>query len=200
MASNLDSAGNTERDFVTIVSGLPRSGTSMMMGILQAGGIPALIDGVRAADPDNPRGYFEFEAVKRTKQDPSWLLEARGKAVKMVYRLLRDLPDDIEYRVIFMRRDMREIHASQEAMLERNGQTASSMAFAEFAKVFSEEMRRVLSWSAAETNFETLEVDYGEVVSNPRPQLEAIDAFLGGGLEIEAMQGVVEPGLYRKRA
>ena len=95
--------------FLTIVSGLPRSGTSMMMRMLDQGGLPAIIDGVRTADDDNPAGYYEFEAVKQTKEDPSWLENSEGKVVKMVYRLLYDLPTDRTYRVVFMRRKMEEL-------------------------------------------------------------------------------------------
>ena len=101
-----------ERDFVTVVSGAPRSGTSMMMRMLAEGGIPALTDGVRKPDSDNPHGYFEFEPVKRTKDDATWLADARGRAVKMVYELLRDLPADRSYRVVLMRRDLGEMVTS----------------------------------------------------------------------------------------
>ena len=105
---------------IIIVSGLPRSGTSMMMRMLEAGGIPPLIDNLRRPNEDNPGGYYEFEPVKRTKQDPSWLTTAGGKVVKMVYRLLYDLPTGYEYRVIMMRRTLEEVLASQEAMLKRD--------------------------------------------------------------------------------
>jgi hypothetical protein len=189
-----------ERDFLTIVSGLPRSGTSMMMSILRAGGIPVMIDEVRKADEDNPRGYFELEAVKRTKQDASWLTASHGKAVKMVYRLLRELPDQYRYRVVFMQRDLGEIHASQEAMLERLDKKSQSMQRAEFERIFAGELKRILSWTDSKANFETLEVSYAETVASPRPQTEAISTFLGGGLDIDAMQAAVEPTLYRKRA
>jgi len=188
-----------ERDFLTIVSGLPRSGTSMMMSILQAGGIPLMIDEVRKADEDNPRGYFELEAVKKTKQDASWLRASHGKAVKMVYRLLRELPDPYRYRVVFMQRDLGEVHASQETMLERLDKKSQSMQRAEFEQLFAGELKRILSWTDSKANFETLEVSYAETVSNPRPHIEAISAYLGGGLDIDAMQAAVEPTLYRKR-
>ena len=105
--------------FVTLVSGLPRSGTSMMMQMLHAGGIPAVTDNIRLADKDNERGYYELEAVKRTKDDASWLRDAPGKAVKVIYLLLYDLPTDYTYRVIFMNRNLDEVLASQRAMLER---------------------------------------------------------------------------------
>ena len=107
--------------FITIVSGLPRSGTSMMMQVIEAGGIPALTDNPRARDEDNPQGYYEFEPVKQTRDDPSWVPGARGKVVKMVYRLLYDLPGDQDYRVIFMRRNIDEVLTSQKKMLQRSG-------------------------------------------------------------------------------
>src|SRR5579872_1312474 len=110
-----------ERDFVTIVSGLPRSGTSMMLRMLAAGGLPILTDGVRTPDEDNPHGYLEWEGVKSLARDASWVASARGKGVKVIYYWLRDLPRDCRYRVIFMRRDLDEVLASQAAMLERRG-------------------------------------------------------------------------------
>lgn len=106
---------------VTIVTGLPRSGTSMMMRMLEAGGLPVLVDGRRGADIDNPNGYYEFEPVKETRTDASWVEGARGRAVKMVYRLLYDVPAEFRYRVLFMRRDLGEILASQRKMLTRHG-------------------------------------------------------------------------------
>ena len=109
------------RDFVTVVSGAPRSGTSMMMRMLAVGGIAPLTDGVRVPDTDNPHGYYEYEPVKRTKADDSWLGQAAGRAVKMVHLLLRDLPADRSYRVILMRRDLTEMVTSQRRMLERLG-------------------------------------------------------------------------------
>src|SRR5262249_60413780 len=102
-----------------IVSGLPRSGTSLMMQMLESGGVEVVTDNIRAADPDNPRGYFEFERVKKTKEDPSWLPGARGKAVKMVSQLLYDLPRSARYRILFMERDLDETLLSQEKMLRR---------------------------------------------------------------------------------
>jgi len=106
---------------ITVVSGLPRSGTSMMMQMLGAGGLAVLTDGKRGADADNPRGYYEYEAVKSLGQDASWLASAGGKAVKIVSALLIHLPDGFDYRVIFMRRPIAEVLASQRAMLDRLG-------------------------------------------------------------------------------
>src|SRR5713101_7433843 len=109
---------------IIIVSGLPRSGTSLMMQMLDNGGVAVLTDNIRAADTDNPRGYYEFEKVKKIKQDSSWLPETRGKAFKMVSQLLYDLPTSERYRIIFMERDLDEMLISQEKMLKRLNRAA----------------------------------------------------------------------------
>ncbi len=114
-------------NFITVVSGLPRSGTSLMMQMLVAGGLPALTDAVRSPDESNPRGYFEFEPVKRLRTDASWLEQARGRAVKIIHLLLRELPTDgrFQYRVLFLRRPLEEVIASQSAMLARAGKASA---------------------------------------------------------------------------
>src|SRR5215212_2341111 len=121
---------------VTIVTGLPRSGTSMMMQMLAAGGMPVLAAAVRAPDADNPRGYLEFEAAKRTARDAAWVAGAAGKAVKLVHLLLPDLPQEHEYRVLFMRRDMDEVLASQRAMLARLRRTGADLSPERLADLF----------------------------------------------------------------
>src|SRR5512135_2888827 len=123
-------------DWVTIVSGLPRSGTSLMMQMLQAGGLSLLTDQRRTADKHNPRGYFEYEAVKQTGADVSWLEKAGGRAVKVIHLLLRHLPADRQYRVIFMLRDLREVVASQRAMLKDSGRTGALIPDDKLAGVF----------------------------------------------------------------
>src|SRR5713101_3371282 len=110
---------------IIIVSGLPRSGTSLMMQMLENGGVEIVTDNIRAADTDNPRGYYEFEKVKKIKQDASWLPATRGKAFKMVSQLLYDLPTSEQYRIIFMERDLEEVLLSQEKMLQRLGRNAA---------------------------------------------------------------------------
>jgi hypothetical protein len=189
----------TQRDFITIVSGLPRSGTSMMMKMLDAGGIPAITDNLRVADEDNPNGYYEFEAVKKSKQDASWVEGAAGKAVKMVYRLLYDLPPQRKYRVLFMRRNLDEVLASQTVMLERHGQTAPGVDDAKMRQIFVDQLQKVEAWLAGNPDFAVLDVDYNEIQRNPAPQVAAINQFLGGGLNTAAMQQVVDPALYRNR-
>jgi len=135
---------NKDRDFVTIVSGLPRSGTSMMMRMLDKGGLPVLADSIRVADEDNPRGYYEFEPVKKTAEDASWLEDAEGRVVKMVYRLLYDLPSNRRYRVIFMRRHMDEILASQKKMLVRKGMADNVPPDEEIAALFNSQLTQFI--------------------------------------------------------
>lgn len=187
------------KDFVTIVSGLPRSGTSMMMQMLEAGGLAALTDGVRGADSDNPKGYYEFEAVKQTKQDASWLQSAGGKVVKMVYKLLYDLPQDREYRVVFMRRNLDEVLASQKKMLDRLGRAGGSLEDERMKQLFVQQLGEFDRWLAGQGCFKRLDVNYKDAIDNPREQIRRLNEFLGGDLDIEAMAAVIEPTLYRNK-
>lgn len=186
-------------DFITVVSGLPRSGTSLMMQMLRAGGIPPLTDNLRAADEDNPRGYFEFEPVKRLRADRSWLDRARGRAVKIIHLLVRELPRDgqFQYRVILMKRPMEEILASQRVMLERQGKTSADETL--LAKTFHEQLSQLEEWLRARQNFAVLAVHYHDLLESTAPTTEKIDNFLGGGLDIAAMTRAVDPALYRQR-
>lgn len=188
------------REFVTIVSGLPRSGTSMMMRMLEAGGIAALTDDIRKADEDNPRGYYEFEAVKQTRKDDSWLSGAVGKSVKMVHLLLMDLPAGYEYRVLFMRRDLREVIASQDAMLQRQGKQSDGLNEEKMVALFEDQIQRVDQWVRERPHFGILHVNYNMMLATPDEPLGQINEFLGGNLDQAAMRAVVEPKLYRQRA
>jgi hypothetical protein len=171
----------------------------MMMRMLQCGGLPVVVDGVRAADEDNPLGYYEFEAVKRTAADATWLDEARGKAVKLVYRLLYDLPPTCAYRVLFMRRRMEQVLASQRKMLERSGAAVEAVPDQQMARLFQAELAKVQRWLAGQPNFSVLEVDYNGLLAGPGPHIARINAFLGGGLDQAAMCRAVDPSLYRNR-
>ena len=190
----------TSTDIVTIVSGLPRSGTSMMMRMIDAGGIPALTDHVRQPDDDNPRGYFEFEPVKRTKEDPSWLDQATGRVVKMVYRLLYDLPPDRQYRVVFMRRKLQEVIASQDVMLSRRGRGGGGLSKEKLISLFGNQLREFEEWVARQSNFRILYVHYNDTIKQPQATVNAVNEFLGGHLDTAAMLRVIEPDLYRQRA
>ncbi len=192
---------NTDvRDFVTIVSGLPRSGTSMMLRMLAAGGLPILTDGIRGADEDNPHGYLELESVKSLKRDVSWVAGARGKGVKVIYYFLRDLPLDCRYRVLFMRRDLKEVLTSQAAMLKRRGVQDKGPDDARMQRLFESELMEIDTWLASQAAFSVLNVDYATVVRDPQGAAERVDQFLGGGLDIQAMTTGVDPALYRSRA
>jgi hypothetical protein len=188
-----------ERDFVTIVSGLPRSGTSMMLRMLSAGGLPVLTDGVRAADEDNPHGYMEWEAVKSLKRDASWVAAARGKGVKVIYYFLRDLPVDCHYRVIFMRRDIGEVLASQTAMLQRRGISEKGPDDARMKRLFESELQEIDTWLAGQPIFSVLNVEYRAVLEKPQAQAEQVSSFLGGGFDCQAMATKVDRALYRSR-
>jgi hypothetical protein len=185
---------------VTIVSGLPRSGTSMMMKMLEAGGIPPLTDEIRAADSDNPKGYYEFERVKKLdKGDRGWLEEAEGKVVKVISALLKHLPRDFTYKVIFMRRDMQEILASQRRMLIRRGESTDKDSDHEIGELLSRHVSEVETWMNEQPNIEVIYVSYNRMLENPVEEVERVDRFLGRMLDIEEMLAVVDPKLYRQR-
>jgi hypothetical protein len=169
-----------------------------MMRMLEAGGLAVLSDGLRRADADNPRGYLEFEPVKRTRTDTSWLPLAEGKAVKVVHVLLRNLPQGYRYRVIWMHRRIEEVIASQNAMLARRGATRSSLPDGRLASVFLRQLEEVRQSIDRQPNFRRLDVDFNELVADPRPSVERVSTFCGG-LAVEEMLAVVEPGLYRQR-
>jgi hypothetical protein len=190
--------GEGVRDYVTIVAGVPRSGTSVAMQMLAAGGLEPLTDHVRQADEDNPRGYFEYEPVKHTKEDAGWLDAAAGKVVKMVYRLLYDLPEDRAYRVVLMKRDMREAVASQRKMLERLGRPAPPPD-EQMAALLEKEVAACERWLAERANLEVVTVDYNRLVVDPVPAARRLAEFLGPGLDAEAMAAAVDPRLYRNR-
>lgn len=187
-------------EFITVVSGLPRSGTSMMMKMLEAGGIPPVTDELREADEDNPKGYYEFERVKQMDQgDTRWVVEARGKVVKVISALLKHLPQGEQYRVVFVRRNMPEILASQRKMLIRRGEDPDKMDDAQMAMLFEKHLKQIDEWLKAQPNFRVLYVHYSDVLADPRPQIAKINEFLGGNLNIQAMAEAVDPQLYRNR-
>lgn len=187
-------------DHIIVVSGLPRSGTSLMMQMLAAGGVRVLTDDLRTADEANPRGYFEFEPVKRLQIDKSWLSQARGRGLKVIHFLLRELPTDgrFSYRVIFMRRPIEEILASQRVMLERQGKAGADEAA--LAKIYQSQLLQVEEWLAAQPTFSFRSVDYHRALGNPLDVAEEINVFLGGDLDVAAMAGAVDATLYRQKS
>ena len=184
---------------IIIVSGLPRSGTSMAMSMLEAGGIPALTDQVRQADSDNPKGYYEFERVKKLPDgDTDWLADVEGKAVKVIASLIPYLPPNHEYRVLFMRRKIDEILASQSRMLENRGEE-STIKDEEMATLFDKHLLKVRAWMNSQPNLLYLDLDYNTLIENPQPYLHQINQFLDGGLDEEMMIKVIDKSLYRQR-
>ena len=191
-------AGND--GYITVVSGLPRSGTSMMMQMLQAGGTPILTDGVRVADADNPRGYREFEPVKMLSSTQGWVAEAGGKAVKVVHVLLPLLPAEFAYRVILMVRDVREVVASQRAMLQRTGKSGANLSDARLVEIFTMQMERTVAWLAANASCRVLEVSHRACFEDGPGIAANVNRFLGGGLDEARMVGEVDVALYRQKA
>jgi hypothetical protein len=185
--------------FITIVSGLPRSGTSLMMQMLEAGGMELLTDGQRVPDEHNPRGYFEHEGVKHSRNDLSWLDHAAGKAVKVIHLLLLHLPTGRDYRVIFMERDIQEVIASQRAMLKQQGRTGAALSDAKLVEIFESQLTQVRQWLAERANFRILYVNHSGLIRNPLTAAEQINAFLGGHLRTAKMADAVNPALYRQR-
>jgi hypothetical protein len=186
---------------VVIVSGLPRSGTSMMMKVLEAGGLPVLIDGLRTADTDNPEGYYEFERVKELdKGDTAWVAGAQGKVVKVISALLEYLPADYQYRVIFMHRNIEEVLNSQRKMLAHRGEAVDAVNDAEMADLFAKHLSKIKAWLRAQPNFAVLDVDYNAMLQNPAPYIHTINQFIDESLDEEAMVKKINPQLYRNRA
>jgi hypothetical protein len=189
-----------ERDYVVVVSGLPRSGTSMMMKMLEAGGQEILTDNLREADANNPKGYYEFERVKDLKDgDLAWLPDAKGKVVKIVTGLITFLPADYSYKVIFMQRDLTEILSSQKKMLGRLGKGDDNIPDDQMAKIYQEHLKQVKAWLFKQPNMEVLYVNYNAMVAGPLEALHRVNALLGGDMDVSTMAAVVDRELYRER-
>jgi LPS sulfotransferase NodH len=188
-------------DSVIIVSGLPRSGTSMMMKVLAAGGLEVLTDNLRSPDENNPKGYYEFERVKKMPDgDLAWVKEARGKVVKIISALLQYLPLEYNYKIIFMRRNIDEILASQRQMLIRAGKPDSQNGDQQMAELFSKHLRQVEMWLANQPKMEVLYISYNETLRDPSANIARVNQFLDVKLKIPAMEAVIDPNLYRERA
>ena len=185
-------------EFITVVSGLPRSGTSMLMQMLAIAGYPCLTDGVRKANADNPRGYFEYEKVKRLRRDCSWMPEAQGKAVKIIAQLIPFLPPQFSYRVIFVERDINEVLASQRQMLQRQGKSGGSLSDAQLGQIFERQVCEVQQM-LTQRNIPTLNVAYFAALHHPMQIAEKIQVFFGEDLDVCAMAAAVDPNLYRQR-
>lgn len=188
------------QEFITVVSGLPRSGTSMMMKMLEAGGLPPLIDNLRTADDDNPKGYYEFELVKKMPDgDISWVEDAQGKAVKVISALLEHLPTAYTYRVLFMQRKIEEILASQKQMLVRSGKPTDQVSDEQLSEMYGKHLAKVNAWLDEQTNFSVIYLDYNAMLADPTKYARQVNQFLDNSLNPQEMAGVVDPNLYHQR-
>ena len=170
----------------------------MMMKMLEAGGLKTVIDGFREADEDNPKGYYELEAVKRTKQDPSWVKDAQGKVVKVISQLLQDLPSTERYKVIFMRRHLDEVLLSQQKMLVRRDEEDEA-ADGDMKEMFASHVEEVEGWMRAADHLDVLFVSYNRMQSDSDKQIERVLKFLEADLDGEKMATIIDPALYRQR-
>lgn len=185
---------------ITVVSGLPRSVTSMMMKILEAGGLEVMTDDIRTADESNPKGYYEFERVKMLNNgDNAWVPSAQGKVVKVISYLLEYLPSEFNYKVIFMNRDIGEVLSSQRRMLEREGEPDSGVSNEQMSVLYRKHLAKVQSWLSRQKNLEVFYVNYNATLQMPQDTLEMINRFLGGNLNTAAMKQAIDQSLYRER-
>ena len=166
----------------------------MMMHMLERGGLEVVTDGVRVADESNPRGYYEDERVKRLEidSDRSWLMTARGRAIKIISFLLKDLPDTHQYRVIFMHRDLDEIVASQRKMLRAAGTPDDPTADERIAGAYRHHLAAVARLMPGRSCFDVLDVDYANVLDHAREEAERVEAFLTAGLDVSKMAAAVD--------
>jgi hypothetical protein len=185
---------------ITVVSGLPRSGTSLMMQMLSAGGMPALSDGERQADADNPRGYFEWERIKLLPRQPDCIAEAEGKVVKIISQLLFALPAGRDYCVIFMQRPLAEVVASQSEMIRRRGTIGAALPPAALIAGLGAHLNQINAWLKDKPNISVHRVEHQEVLREPLRVAESIQEFLNCPLDVVAMSQQVDTLLYRQRS
>lgn len=186
---------------IIVVSGLPRSGTSMMMQMLEVGGVEILTDSLREADISNPKGYYEFERVKKLKEgDFGWLDDGIGKAVKIISALLVHLPSSHNYEVIFMRRDIQEILRSQKAMLIKDNKPTDKVTDEELTRLYENHLEKTFKWLSEQPNVNVIFVNYNELLADPSENVAKVNAFLGKMLDTQKMSGIIDPNLYRQRS
>ena len=187
------------KPFLIVVSGLPRSGTSMMMRMLEAGGVNLVVDNVRDADDDNPKGYYEDERIKNLKEDNSWLKNLDDKAVKIISLLLYHLPKTKEYKIIFMLRDMKEILLAQKRMLQRQNDKTNDIDDEILSDKFNDHLKKIKKWIKQQDHIECLYVDYHDVIKQPLKNAERVRHFLNKDLNVALMAQAVDEKLYRNR-
>lgn len=184
---------------ITVVSGLPRSGTSLMMQMLHAGGLSILTDNERKPDADNPKGYFEWERIKQLPRDPDLIAEAEGKVVKVISQLLSSLPPTREYHIIFMRRPLLEILKSQDEMLRRRGNPDQIGDTSVLEEAFPRHLVEVNRWITNQSNMKLARVHYHRLLREPEKVVKEVADFLSVPLNLEAMIQQIDQSLYRNR-
>jgi hypothetical protein len=184
---------------ITVVSGLPRSGTSLMMQLLVAAGIAPMTDSRRAPDEDNPLGYFELEKTLSLAKDNSWIPESRGKAIKIVAQLLPLLPAGEHYNIVFMDRDLDEVVASQHAMLARQNRTGAQLDDAKLKEAYTAQLERVRRVLAHRGDVRALTVNYGKLLVDATAEIARLSEFLGEPFDREAAGAAVRPELRRQK-
>jgi tetratricopeptide (TPR) repeat protein len=190
---------NNIKGTITIVSGLPRSGTSMMMQMLSAGGLDILTDNLRLEDENNPKGYLEYQKVKSLATDNSWIHEGQNKVIKVIVQLLQYLPANYQYKVIFMEREMEEVIQSQQIMLGKKADVEKKIYPSALAETFKKQLEKTQSWIKTNPQFDVMYVSYAETINNPSEMAENISLFLESDLNTKAMTEVIDSTLYRNR-
>ena len=189
-----------EIEIINVVSGLPRSGSSMLMSMLVEGGIEPLCDNIREPDEDNPRGYYEYERVKKLPEDTGWLKDARGKVVKVLAELILRLPQNYSYRIVFIQRDLDEMIASQRKMLIRRGKDPNKIPEQELRYLFNKSLKIIKNWLNKQPDMEVFYIRYNDILRNPMENIKKLNRFFGGTLDEQKMIAVVDERLYRNRA
>ena len=192
---------DSKKNEIIIVSGLPRSGTSLMMMLLEAGGIPILTDNLRTSDVDNPKGYYEFEPVKSMpKGNNQWLSQATGKAVKVISSLLKFLPPDHCYKIILMRRRIDEIMASQARMIRNRQENSDRISDAEMSMLFEKHLHDISAWLKRQDYIEHIEISYNEILRAPETAHSVLSSFLDHALDTDQMISMIDRSLYRQKS
>lgn len=187
-------------EIITVVSGLPRSGTSMLMQMLDSGGIPPLTDNIRTADEDNPKGYYEFERVKKLPDDTEWLEDAKGKVVKVLAELVKFLPSGYNYKLVFIHRNLEEIIRSQKKMIIRRDEDPDKVSDDEIRVLFTKYLKIIKNRIENNPNIEVLYVDYNEIMTDPNETIVNLNEFFNGQLDESEMRASIDGKLYRNRA
>ncbi|MBN1925998.1 MAG: alkaline phosphatase family protein [Prolixibacteraceae bacterium] len=189
----------TDSTPIIVVSGLPRSGTSMMMQLLENAGIPVYTDEARKADESNPKGYYEHEKVKQLVRNSKWLGEAKGKAIKIVLPLLYKIPASLNYKVILMKRDMEEIIESQHRMLVNSGKIKEGTYAPGIEEIYRKYVDKMEGWAQKNKNIELLEVDYNQALANPTEIIHRVTGFLKLEKDTKILSKSIDPKLYRTK-